>query len=709
MHRSLRAGPGHFIKDGKPHFVVSGEIHYFRLDVRLWEKHLRALKAAGANTTSTYIPWDWHAPSPEETDFTGLTHPGRNLIRYMELCAKVGLDLIVKPGPYILAEYEVHGLPPWFLERCGRGARAQDEHGNVIAPELMCYMSEEFLRNAFAWYDQVMPLLSMFQEKNGGPITMMQICNEVGIFQWLSGRIDYNPAVTDLYRAWLEERYGEISRVNAQYGTTWGDFGAALPPRGMIENRNDYRAYYDFHLFYRHYFALYLDILAKRVRSYGIETQLTHNIPGWIFGNAAELPMLISTYEEVMRTRKDIVFGLDHIPEFFSYRNAHSDLACNKILAAMQPYGPVWAAEYQAGTREHFVRNDPGDMDAFYAASLAHGLNGFNYYMFSGGVNPEGRGYYGKSFYYQTPLDPGGKPTPLYAVAKKNAAFIRREGENLLASRARARVCVGLYKPYFYTELTTSQMLREKRLHAEKIGLAFDPRFVREELFFNGILRGLQTLNFNYDISDLEIAPVRDLLRYRQLWVVAAEFMDAPTQERLAAYVAGGGHLIVTPVVPTLDEYLRPCTILRDALGLRFTGSPACGKVKAFGIDEIYSPVGYRQIFDATAATAVATTPEGAVCGVSAASGKGRVTALGFAFGYTTDDHLILLEKIVARDRITRDARVSDPDIQFVLRRGKKRSYLFLMNYHNRKTSFTVDGRRHSLGPFSCTIVTKKS
>jgi beta-galactosidase len=194
-----------------------------------------------------------------------------------------------------------------------------------------------------------------------------------------------------------------------------------------------------------------------------------------------------------------------------------------------------------------------------------------------------------------------------------------------------------------------------------------------------------------------------------QLWVVATEFMDAATQERLAAYVAGGGHLIVTPVVPTLDEYLRPCTILRDVLGLKFQGGPACGKVTAFGIDEIYSPVGYRQIFDGSAGTAVATTGEGAMCGVSADAGKGRVTALGFAFGYTTDDHLLLLEKIVGLDGITRDAVVSDPDIQFVLRRGKKRSYLFLMNYHNRKATFTVDGRRHSLEPFSCTIVTRKS
>ncbi|MCK7525755.1 MAG: hypothetical protein MZV64_53175 [Ignavibacteriales bacterium] len=74
--------------------------------------------------------------------------------------------------------------------------------------------------------------------------------------------------------------------------------------------------------------------MIKKIKTFDINIQLTHNIPGWIYGNAAELPMLISTYEEIMRTRDDIVFGLDHIPEFVSFRNAHSDLACNKILEA---------------------------------------------------------------------------------------------------------------------------------------------------------------------------------------------------------------------------------------------------------------------------------------------------------------------------------------------------------------------------------------
>ena len=594
---SFKAAKGYFEKNGKPHFVISGEIHYFRLNPRLWEKHLTLLKQAGANTTSTYIPWDWHEYEENKFDFTGETHPAKNLVKYIELCKKVGLDLIIKPGPYILAEYESHGLPSWLLNLCSKDAHALDENGNVISPDIMSYMSEEFLHYAFAWYDGIMPIIANYQESKGGPITMLQVCNEVGVFQWLYGKIDYNELVIKLYKEFLKEKYKTIESMNAAYGAMYYSFDEVIAPRGEIENKQDYCAYYDFHLFYRHYYAVYLNTLINKIRSFKIDLQLVHNIPGWIYGNAAELPMLISTYEEIMRTRTDIVFGLDHIPEFFSFRNAHSDLACNKILEAMQPQGPVWAAEFQAGTREHNVKSDANDLETFYYASLAHGLKSFNYYMFSQGINPKGRGYYGKTFYYQTPVDSKTDKSTLYSIIKKIDNFIIKEKENLLLSETKADICVGFYKPYFYTELTTSQLLKEKRLDVEKLGLSLDPRFVREEIFFNGLLRGLQSLNFNYDIKDLENTSVQELLEYKQLWIVTTEFMDSNTQKLLVSFVKKGGHLVIYPAIPTLDLYLNPCTILIDELNIQFTKSISPNKVDAFGIEDVFTLFREKQIF----------------------------------------------------------------------------------------------------------------
>lgn len=704
---SFSASKGYFIKNGKPMFVISGEIHYFRLEPKLWEKHLTLLKKSGANTTSTYIPWDWHEYEEGKFDFTGKTNPARNLVKYFELCKKVGLDLIVKPGPYILAEYEHQGLPIWLIKKISKEAHALDENGNVIDPDLMSYMSEEYLYYAFLWYDKIMPIINEYQESNNGPIVMMQVCNEVGVFQWLSGKIDYNPSVIKLYKEFLTEKYLSINNLNKTYGTNYLSFEKLSAPVGKIKNKQEYCAYYDFHLFYRHFYALYLNTLTKKIKSYAVNIQLTHNIPGWIYGNAAELPMLISTYEEIMRTRDDIVFGLDHIPEFVSFRNAHSDLACNKILEAMQPNGPVWAAEFQAGTREHHVKSDAKDLQTFYYASLAHGMKSFNYYMFSQGINPKAKGFYGKTFYYQTPLNAKSVKSTLYNNINNVNAFIKKEKKDLLLSKTKSDICVGLYKPYFYTELTTSQMLKEKRLFVEKLGLSLDPRFVREDLLFNGLLRGLQTLNFNYDINDLENTSLESLLKFKQLWIVTTEFMDSNTQKLLSDYVKAGGHLIMYPVIPTLDLYLNTCTLLKDNLKIEFSKSVSPNKVNAFGIDDLFTVFKDKQIYSEGNVDVVSITELDEVCGIRKKVGKGYLTLLGFAFGYSSDEHLHLYEKIVSFDSIKRQAKVSDPDIQFVLRKGKKKSYLFLLNYHNEKKSFTVNSKKIILNPFSCKVLNK--
>jgi beta-galactosidase len=374
----------------------------------------------------------------------------------------------------------------------------------------------------------------------------------------------------------------------------------------------------------------------------------------------------------------------------------------------MQPYGPVWAAEFQSGTREHHVKSDAADLETFYFASLAHGMKSFNYYMFSQGINPAGKGFYGKTFYYQTPVDANAVKSPLYNAVKKVDNFINKEKEDFLLSEANSDICVGLYKPYFYTEVTTSQLLKDKRLDVEKLGLSLDPRFVREEIFFNGLLRGLQTLNFNYDVQDLENISLETLLSYKQLWVTTTEFMDGKTQKFLADYVKQGGHLIIYPTIPILDLYLNPCTILKDELKIDFNKSESPNKVEAFGIKDVFTIFREKQIFKTKNGEVVSKTQTGETCGIRKKIGDGIITALGYAFGYTSDEHLHLYEKIVLYDKIKRQAKVSDDDIQFVIRKGKKHLYLFLLNYHNQKKTFLADSQKVTLNPFSCKIIKKK-
>lgn len=707
----------YFVKDGKPFFLISGEVHYFRIEPKLWRHHLRLLKQSGANTVSTYIPWDWHEIEESYFDFEGKTNPARNLLRFIALCKEEKLDMIVKPGPYILAEYKNQGLPSWLLKKLSKNAFALDENGNIISPDLVSYLSDEFLDYTFKWYDKVMPIINYNQKQNNGPIIMMQVCNEIGVFQWLSGKSDYNPKVQMMFKTFLIEKYNKIENLNSVYSTNYQSFEEMKAPYGKIKTKSDYCAYYDFHLFFREYYNNYISLLKNKIRSFGINIQLTHNIPGWIYGNASELPMLISTYSEIMKNHPDIIFGLDHIPEYVSFRNAHSDLACNKILQAMQPEAPVWAAEFQSGTREHQVKAYAKDLETFYFASLAHGMKGFNYYMFSQGINPKGKGFYGKTFYFQTAVDAFANKMELYDSIKKVNRFIRKEEKNLLQSKVDSEICVGFYKPYFCTELISSQLSKEKKLNVEELNLYIDPRYLREEILFNGLLRGLQTLNYNYDIIDIEHSELKKLLKYRQLWIVSAEFMDAETQKLLADYVIKGGNLILYPVVPTLDLYLNKCEILKNALKIDFFTKNSADRISAFNIDDIYSPISGKQIYNDKNSGSVAFTEENEVCGIRKKAGKGEIIILGFAFGYTSNEHLELIEKLVRISKIKKAIDVDEDDIQFVVRENEKYRYIFFLNYHNQIKTFSfkkesaskkVKTKKITLAPFSYKVIKEK-
>ena len=212
-------------------------------------------------------------------------------------------------------------------------------------------------------------------------------------------------------------------------------------------------------------------------------------------------------------------------------------------------------------------------------------------------------------------------------------------------------------------------------------------------------------MNFNYDIKDLENTNILELLKYKQLWIVTTEFMGGETQKLLSEYVKKGGHLILYPTIPTLDLYLNPCSVLKDELKIQFTKSTGSNKVAAFNIEDLFTVSREIQIFHKKDFETVSTTKDGEVCGTRKNIGKGEATILGFAFGYTTDEHLHLIEKLVTLDKIKRQAKVSDPDIQFVIRKGKKYSYLFLLNYHNQKKIFSVNEKKYTMNPFSCKVI----
>lgn len=152
-----------FKMDGKSFRIYSGSMHYFRIMPEYWEDRLRKLKAAGFNTVETYVCWNMHEPRKGEFDFTGRF----DIRRFIKTAQEVGLYAIVRPGPYICAEWDFGGLPAWLLK--DRNMR------------LRCAYPE-YLQHVSDFYHRLFEEIGDLQQSEGGNIIAMQIENEYGSY-----------------------------------------------------------------------------------------------------------------------------------------------------------------------------------------------------------------------------------------------------------------------------------------------------------------------------------------------------------------------------------------------------------------------------------------------------------------------------------------------------------------------------------------------
>ena len=154
---------GQFQFDGKPYQILSGEMHYPRVPRAYWHDRFKKARAMGLNTITTYVFWNLHEPRPGVFDFAGQN----DVAEYIREAQQEGLNVILRPGPYVCAEWELGGYPSWLLKDRNLTLRSTD-------PKYLAAMNEWFARLA----KEVSPLLL----RNGGPIIAIQVENEYGSF-----------------------------------------------------------------------------------------------------------------------------------------------------------------------------------------------------------------------------------------------------------------------------------------------------------------------------------------------------------------------------------------------------------------------------------------------------------------------------------------------------------------------------------------------
>ena len=150
-----------FLLDGKPFQILAGEMHYPRIPRALWRDRLRKLRALGCNTLSAYMFWNIHEQAPGVFDFSG----DLDVAAWVQTAQEEGLFVLLRPGPYVCAEWDGGGLPAWLFPDGGTPARALDPR---------------FMKPSARWLSRLGEELAPLQIDRGGPIIMTQIENEYG-------------------------------------------------------------------------------------------------------------------------------------------------------------------------------------------------------------------------------------------------------------------------------------------------------------------------------------------------------------------------------------------------------------------------------------------------------------------------------------------------------------------------------------------------
>ncbi len=156
-------GERDFLLDGRPFRILSGALHYFRVHPDQWADRIDKARRMGLNTIETYVAWNAHAPTPDAFDLTG----GLDLGRFLRLVADAGMHAIVRPGPYICAEWDNGGLPAWLFRDPEVGVRRAEPR---------------YLAAVRDYLDRVYAVVAPLQVQHGGPVILVQVENEYGAF-----------------------------------------------------------------------------------------------------------------------------------------------------------------------------------------------------------------------------------------------------------------------------------------------------------------------------------------------------------------------------------------------------------------------------------------------------------------------------------------------------------------------------------------------
>ncbi|NLL84573.1 MAG: hypothetical protein GX230_10100 [Lentisphaerae bacterium] len=484
--------------------LISGEFHYWRNHIEQWPEIFSAIRKLGLNVIATYVPWNFHEVEPGQYDFTGKTLMQRNLREFIRQTAAEGFQLIVRPGPYIYAEWPFGGVP----ERAAKLHR----------------LDPRFLEMARHYIDAVAAELAPFQITRGGNIILCQACNEayppiesfaeeIGCFNksglfadFLRNKYDNNLEL--LNRRWQSqlESFDEAQiYFHEPYVNTRLTLGERLLPAPQYRMR-----YADSMEFVGWYGTEIVRITAGWLREAGIDVPICGN--GW-----SPLYQNFTAMSEVV----DVV-GCDvyPMPNFEGQQQTEDDwfyvMDIVRQTAANSNNGNCWSAEFQSGL--YPLRSvgylPPNHFSYMTMALIARGLRGWNWYMLVTRDN-----------WPNAPINEWGRPNEYFPIHQE------------IVANARA------LEPWLLDEVADASLI------------VYKPHRIIDPGNFESLYRALEAADIAYDYFDIGSGkmPTNQRLIY-----AGSDWIERQAAERLAEFVRAGGTMITFSRFPAYDEYGNP-------------------------------------------------------------------------------------------------------------------------------------------------------
>lgn len=606
--------------------LISGEVHYWRLNPSYWGEILDRVREMGLNMVSTYVPWHYHEYKKGVYDFTGDTHETRNLKAFLDLAKKKKFWMIIRPGPYIYSEWPNDGVPDY----------ARKYHR----------LHKQFKAYSHAYMSRVCEVIKPYlASRRGGNIVLFQADNEIDPWPDLYGHQYGLSGKPGMFQEFLRRKYkNDIEQLNTNWDTTYDRFEEAGPyiscmlsgHRGHpLKGDRELRRNLDYFEFKYDYSVQVAQWNVQTYRDLGIDVPIYLNLYPFFY---------VNDWHE-MQKQADMV-GIDLYPSSELGEDEHEQRKfIDKIRYTRSATNLSYIPEFSAGIwhARHYESGvlTPNHYRFICLSALMGGVQGWNWYML---VNRDN--------WYMSPINEWGRTRPeLYDVFKQMVDVFKRMDPPALTKLVDVSV---IFNPLQYAARTLTQG--------------------------DLVSHCLYKADIDYDLCNPGLGKPKSKI----LFYSGNQWMDESSQESLKSYVQDGGILVAFYDYPRKDENLNRCSKVgfvdpsRTLFEFKKPLKIRLGKEVVDMVSSIY-------VFDKHPGRAIKVTVEGlgnVTIGYEVSIGKGKILHLGVE----PNEHLV--HAILRHFKIPLYARAMTRDINTTLfQKGKKYYLMVLNNGHEDKSA----------------------